>query len=168
MPIDLVRSMVSSYADQRIQMISQRVMTTENLMRIIDRYELYPDERAHASRAKLCSRRMREDITFSMISADVVDPRLGRPTKATIAFSVSYDNRSPQLAAKVANEITTLYLNENLAEPQADWPTTRRRFLTAEGDRLSEADRASSTATLAAFKEQNVNACRSWPSSICS
>src|SRR5688500_7805627 len=95
-PVDLVRSMVSSYADQRIQMISQRVMTSENLMRIIDRYQLYPDKRRKEPREVLLGR-MRDDIHFSMISADVVDPRLGRPTKATIAFSVSYDSPSPAL-----------------------------------------------------------------------
>ena len=153
-PADLVRSMVSSYADQRIQTISQRVMTSENLMRIIDRYQLYPDKRRSEPREALL-KRMRDDIHFSMISADVVDPRLGRPVKATIAFSVSYDSRASALAGKVANEIATLYLNENLQSRRqtADDATT---FLTAEGDRLSrqinELD-----ARLAMFKERNVD-----------
>ena len=152
-PVDLVRSMVSSYADQRIQMISQRVMTSDNLMRIIDRYQLYPDQRRKEPREVLL-KRMRDDIRFSMISADVVDPRLGRPTKATIAFSVSYDNRSPALAAKVANEIATLYLNENLASRRQTADDTAT-FLTAEGDRLSkQIDELDSK--LAVFKEQNV------------
>lgn len=152
-PIDLVRSMVSSYADQRIQMISQRVMTSDNLMRIIDRYELYPDKRRTEPREVLLGR-MREDIRFDMISADVVDPRLGRPVKATIAFAVSYDSRSPVIAAKVANEIVTLYLNENLQVRRQTADDTAS-FLTGEGDRLSrqieELD-----ARLVAFKEQNV------------
>src|SRR5215813_9814201 len=41
-PTDLVRSTISSYADQRIQTISQRVMTTKTLLEIINRYDLYP------------------------------------------------------------------------------------------------------------------------------
>jgi polysaccharide biosynthesis transport protein len=153
-PVDLVRSMVSSYADQRIQTISQRVMTSENLMRIIDRYELYPERRRKEPREVLL-KRMREDISFSMISADVVDPRLGRPVKATIAFTISYDNRSPQLAAKVANEIATLYLNENLQTRRQTADDTAS-FLTAEGDRLSK-QIAELDAKLAQFKERNVN-----------
>ncbi|MDY6947466.1 MAG: lipopolysaccharide biosynthesis protein [Pseudomonadota bacterium] len=153
-PVDLVRSMVSSYADQRIQVISQRVMTSDNLMRIIDRYELYPDKRRKEPREVLLNR-MREDISFSMISADVVDPRLGRPTKATIAFSVSYDNRTPALAAKVANEIATLYLNENLQSRRQTADDTAT-FLTAEGDRLSR-QIGELESKLSAFKEQNVN-----------
>lgn len=152
-PIDLVRSMVSSYADQRIQTISQRVMTSDNLMRIIDRYQLYPERRRKDPREVLLDR-MRGDIHFSMISADVVDPRVGRPTKATIAFSVSYDSPSPQLAAKVANEIVTLYLNENLQTRRQTADDTAT-FLTAEGDRLSK-QIDDLGGKLATFKEQNV------------
>jgi uncharacterized protein involved in exopolysaccharide biosynthesis len=153
-PSDLVRSSVTSYADQRIQMISQRVMTSDNLMRIIDRYQLYPKQRRTEPREVLLGR-MRDDIQMSMISADVVDPRMGRPVKATIAFSVSYDNRSPVLAAKVANEIATLYLNENLQSRRQSADDTAS-FLTAEGDRLSK-QIAELDSKLAAFKEQNVN-----------
>lgn len=153
-PPDLVRSMVSSYADQRIQVISQRVMTTENLMRIIDRYGLYPDRRRSEPREALIER-MRDDIHFSMISADVVDPRLGRATKATIAFSVSFDSPSPALAAKVANELTTLYLSENI-ETRKQLAVDTTTFLTAEGDRLSK-QIGELEAALAVFKKQHAN-----------
>lgn len=134
-PVDLVRSMISSYADQRIQIITQRVMTSENLMRIIERYNLYPEKRRSEPREVLIAR-IRDGIKFQMISADVVDPRAGRPTKATIAFSVSFDHRSAQLAAKVANELTTLYLNENL-ESRKKLTDNTATFLTAEADRLN-------------------------------
>lgn len=154
MPVELVRSMVSSYADQRIQVITQRVMTTENLMRIIDRYGLYPDRRRKDPREELIAR-MRDDIDFQMISADVVDPRMGRPTKATIAFSVSYDNRSPELAAKVANELSTLYLSENL-ENRKQTADDTASFLTTEADRLS-VQIAELDTKLSAFKEQHAN-----------
>jgi uncharacterized protein involved in exopolysaccharide biosynthesis len=112
-PQELVRSAVTSFADQRVQVISQRVMTTQNLLSLIERYELYPAVRSSKPREVLLQK-MRDDIAMKMISADVIDPRSGRPTQATIAFSVSYKNRSPDLALKVANELTTLYLNENL------------------------------------------------------
>lgn len=112
-PQDMVRSVITSYADQRIQVISQRVMTSENLMSLIDRYNLYPEMRNKAPREVLLQR-MRNAVGLHMISADVIDPRSGRPTEATIAFAVSYESRSPDLALKVANELTTLYLNENL------------------------------------------------------
>jgi polysaccharide biosynthesis transport protein len=112
-PQEMVRSVITSFADQRVQVISQRVMTTKNLMGLIERYNLYPDIREKAPREELLAK-MHDDIAMHMISADVVDPRSGRPMQATIAFSVSYQNRSPDLALKVANDLTSLYLNENL------------------------------------------------------
>lgn len=151
-PVDVVRSMISSYADQRIQVITQRVMTTDNLMRIIDRYNLYPEGRRTLPRETLIAQ-MRGDIDFNMISADVVDPRVGRPTKATIAFSVSYDSRSPVLAAKVANELTTLYINENL-ESRKRLSDNTAGFLAEEADRLARQIADLETA-VAAFKEKH-------------
>jgi len=88
-PQDLVRSAVTSFADQRVQVISQRVMSTQNLLSLIERYDLYPDIRQSKPREVLMQK-MRDDISMKMISADVIDPRSGRPTQATIAFGVSY------------------------------------------------------------------------------
>lgn len=115
LPQDLVRSTVTSFADERVQMISQRVMTTETLLGIIRRYGLYPKERSRETRDQII-KRMREDIDVKMISADVVDPRSGAPTKATIAFTVAFSDPSPDEAAKVANELTTLFLNDNVEQ----------------------------------------------------
>jgi uncharacterized protein involved in exopolysaccharide biosynthesis len=112
-PQELVRSAVTSFADQRVQVISQRVMTTQNLLGLIQRYNLYPDISLSKPREVLLQT-MRNDISMKMISADVIDPRSGRPTQATIAFSVNYKSHSPELAVKVANDLTSLYLNENL------------------------------------------------------
>jgi uncharacterized protein involved in exopolysaccharide biosynthesis len=112
-PNEFVRAAITSFADQRVRSISQRVMTASNLLEIIRTHDLYPERQRREPREKLLER-MRGDIGLEMISADVVDPRQGTPTKATIAFNVSFDSRSPLLASKVANELTTLFLNENL------------------------------------------------------
>jgi uncharacterized protein involved in exopolysaccharide biosynthesis len=152
MPQELVRSTVTSYADQRVQVISKRVMTTETLLGIIRRYDLYPTERAKDTREALLAR-MRKDIGLKMISADVIDPRSGRPTSATIAFEVSYTSRSADLAAKVANELTTLYLNENLNN-RTQLARDAAQFLEAEAERLNR-QIADLEAKLAEFKDKN-------------
>jgi len=112
-PSDLVRSTVTSFADQRIQVIGQRVMSSRNLGSIIDKYDLYRDARSREPMEEVLER-MRADISREMISADVVDPRSGRPTEATIAFSVAFEYRNPQKAQQVANELVSLFLNENI------------------------------------------------------
>jgi uncharacterized protein involved in exopolysaccharide biosynthesis len=151
-PQDLVRSAVTSFADQRVQIISQRVMTTQNLITLIDRYKLYPDIRYTKPREELL-KRMRDDIAMKMISADVIDPRSGVPTHATIAFSVSYKNESPDLALKVADELTTLYLNENLTS-RSQRAAQTSTFFSEEADRqqakILELDRK-----LSEFKQKN-------------
>ncbi len=152
-PTDLVRSTVTSYADERVQIISQRVMTTQNLLGIIRRYDLYRNLKDRESRESIIER-MREDIQLRMIGADVVDPRTGVPRRATIAFAVSYDNPSPDLSVKVANEITSLYLNENLSNRNR-LAEDASSFLTTEGDRLSK-QIAGLESKLAEFKEKNL------------
>jgi succinoglycan biosynthesis transport protein ExoP len=136
LPSDLVRSTVTSFADERVQMISQRVMTTETLLGIIRRYDLYPRERSRETRDEII-KRMRKDIDVKMISADVVDPRSGAPTKATIAFTVSFENRSADEAAKVANELTTLFLNDNV-ETRTQLADGAASFLKAQVAQVSQ------------------------------
>lgn len=154
LPVDLVRSTISSFADQRIQVITQRVMTTENLFKIIQKYDLYAGERKKQAREAIIQA-MRDDISFNMISAEVMDPRSGRPTKATIAFAVGYENRSPDLAARVANELVNLYLQENI-ESRKQRSADATTFLTEEADRLNRRI-AELGEQVARFKETHAN-----------
>lgn len=116
-PVDLVRSTVTSYADQRIQSIKQQIMSRTNLWKIVEQYELYARLRERAPTEEVL-RRMVDDIDVKVINAEVVDRRTGQPTNATIAFTLSYDGETPVLAQKVANELTSLFLAENLKTRQ--------------------------------------------------
>jgi uncharacterized protein involved in exopolysaccharide biosynthesis len=153
-PTDLVRSTVTSYAGERIQVISQKVMTTENLSKIVNNYDLYKDERKTTSMSILVDK-MREEINLEMISADVVDPRSGRPTSATIAFTLSFNSESPRVSQKVTNELVSLFLNANL-ERRAKSAIETTGFLAAESKKLEEKV-AKLEKNLATFKEKNVN-----------
>ena len=154
LPSDLVRSTVSSYASQRVQVISQRVMTTENLTGIIQRYDLYPKMRKWWPREEVI-KEMRDDTNLKMISADVIDPRNGNPTKATIAFSISYSNHSAELASKVANELVSLYLQQNIESRQQS-SRDAAVFLTDESTRLDK-EIKEQQAKLAQFKEKHAD-----------
>jgi succinoglycan biosynthesis transport protein ExoP len=151
-PQDLVRSTITSFASERIQTISQTVMTRANLLRIIDKYDLYHKQRRYNTTEDILDR-MRKDINMDMINADVIDPRTGRPTAATIAFSVSYDGEGPGVTQKVANELTTLYLNENVKKREEKASETYD-FLSTEADRL-KSHISDLEAKLATFKEKN-------------
>lgn len=152
-PSELVRSTITSFADQRIQVISQRVMTSQNLTEIIEKYDLYREEKKTETTAQVITR-MRDDISLEMISAEVVDPRTGRPTEATIAFEIKYRSKNPMLAQRVANELVSLYLNENI-KTRNEIAADTASFLTEEATRLRKTV-SDLEARLADFKGQNV------------
>lgn len=150
-PRDLVSSTVTSYADERIQVISQRVMTTPNIISVIDKFGLYSEKRKYEPISTVVED-MRDDIALNLVSADVVDPRSGRAGQATIAFTLSFEHRSPGSAQKVLNELVTLFLAENLrTRRQAAAETTG--FLQAEAEKYRQmVDRYESR--LAEFKQK--------------
>ena len=133
-PPNLVQSTVTSYAMQRVQVITQRVMTRANLVKLIDKYHLYADRRKTDTTEQLVDR-MRKDIGVQPISADVIDPRTGQPTKATIAFTLSFEGASPGKVQRVTNELTSLYLNENV-KTRTEKATDAYSFLSGEAKRL--------------------------------
>jgi len=151
-PPDMVRAAVTSFAVQRIQTISQRVMTRSNLLNIIEKYKLYTrDVRTKTTEEIVAA--MRNDIKLETINADVRDPRSGAPTQATIAFTLSFDGESPEQTQKVASELTNLFLNENL-KTRTQQAEDTYSFMKDEADKL-EAQIAEYEKKLAAFKEKN-------------
>jgi len=153
-PTELVRSTVTSFAAQRIQTISQSVMTRPNLMEIIEKYKLYVQERKRKTSEEILES-MRGDIGLNMISADVVDPRTGRPGVATIAFTLSFEGGAPGSTQKVAGELTSLFLAENL-KTRKDKAAETYAFLTDETVKLEEKITESGR-KLALFKEKNAD-----------
>lgn len=135
-PQELVRSTVTSYADERIQVITQQVMTRSTLLELVDKYGLYGKARQRETSEEIIDR-MRRDIKLTPISAEVTDRRTGSPVRSTIAFTVSYDSEVAANAQKIANELTTLFLNENIKNRQEKAAETTN-FLEQELERVSQ------------------------------
>jgi uncharacterized protein involved in exopolysaccharide biosynthesis len=111
-PDDLVQSTITSYADERIQVISQRVMSTDNLATLVQAHRLYgygQDDESIVTKVT----KLRESISVEPISADVFNKNSGRPGRATIAFTVAVQNQDPKVAHELAMEVTDLFLEEN-------------------------------------------------------
>jgi DNA repair exonuclease SbcCD ATPase subunit len=109
-----VATNITSFADQRLQTINQRIMSTTNLIEVMNRFHLYQVLKDRQTTDEIVERMRKKDIKFATISADVIDPRSGRPAQATIAFSVSYEGKQPETVQQVAAELASLYLQENL------------------------------------------------------
>ena len=153
-PTELVRSTITTYAAQRLQMINQRVMTRANLEKIIHKFDLYPKERQKLTSEEVIEK-MRKDLDFAPISAEVIDPRTGQPSKATIAFSLTYDGRNPELVQRVASEVTSLYLEENLKQRTQKTAETSS-FLQEEAKHMAEYV-SQVESRLADFKQQHIH-----------
>ncbi len=154
-PPELVMSTVTSYAAERIQSIQARVMTRTNLLRIIDKFGLYEDERKFETNEEIIER-MQEDVSLNVLSAEVVDPRTGRPSEATIAFSLSFQGENPAKVQRVTNELTTLYLNENI-NSRSQKAAETSEFFKEESERLGkQIDELEKK--LAVFKQEHASA----------
>lgn len=152
-PPDLVRSTITSFADERIQVISQQVMTRAVLLQLINKYGLYEKDRGRMTSEDILER-MRKDIKLSTVNADISDRSSGRRVNATIAFKISYDAPQPDSAQKVVDDLVSHYLNENVKVRQQSVAETTA-FLTQEADRLAKQIQAIEV-KLAEFKRRNV------------
>ena len=135
-PRDLVRSTVTSYADQRIAIIKQKLLTQSRIMEIVNKYNLYPNEVGKSTNTAIVEL-FRTHMSVDMVRADVTDPNSGRSKRASIAFKVSFMDKSPKTAQNVANELTTQFLDENVKTRTARAAETRG-FLKEEGDKFEE------------------------------
>ena len=113
-PADFVMATVTSFAEQRLQSIHQRIISTSRLLDIINRFKLYPELKGKMTTEQIVGR-MRQSIKLETISAEVVDRRTGRPSSATIAFTLTYEDKGvPDKVQRVANVLASLFLEENL------------------------------------------------------
>lgn len=112
-PPEYVKTTVTSYVEERLQMITQQIMSRTNLLEIINRFGLYRDLRDRYTTEEIIEQ-MRDDIHLETISADVIDKRSGRQSPATIAFTLSYEGKDPGAVQRVTNTLASLYLEENL------------------------------------------------------
>jgi uncharacterized protein involved in exopolysaccharide biosynthesis len=151
-PRDLVRSTITSYADERIQVIGQRVMTRATLLPIVEKFDLYRKERTYGSNEEVLER-MRRDIRVVPVSADITDRQSGSRTAATIAFRLTYSSPDPAKAQRVANELVSLYLSENIRSRQQRVGETQS-FLAEEAARKGK-EITELEARLAKFKRDN-------------
>ncbi|GAB4527585.1 MAG: hypothetical protein Kow00133_16480 [Amphiplicatus sp.] len=148
-PPDLVRSTINAYAQERIQTIRQRVMTRNRLLEISDKFNVFPRDGGYTNSDRV--RLMRERIRVSHIT---VDGNRGRDN--TIAFTVSYTDPSPDVAAKVANEVMSLFLTEDVRTRTTGAANTTE-FFRQEVARLSGLVSQVET-RIATFKTENADA----------
>ena len=116
-PEQYVTPNVVSNPEDRLQSMTQQILSRTRLETLIEEFKLYPWERAHDTMEDVVDK-MRQDIGIEPVQTQ------GRPGELT-AFRISYSARSAMVAQRVTNELTSLFIEENLeARTQASIRTT--------------------------------------------
>jgi len=151
-PDEMIRSTVTSRASERIEIIKQRVMTRANLFRIVQKFQIFKGNREIDSTTKAVDK-MREQTSVQFISSDGGRKRRG---VVAIAFKVSFEHRRPDIATKVANELVTLFLDENV-KTRTERATETTEFLTEQAAKL-EKNLQEIEDKIANYKQENASA----------
>lgn len=130
-PDELIRAAVTSAAYERIRVIEQRVMTRQNLVDVIDKFGLYSKDRDNVSLTELVDR-LRNSIDTEIIE---VGKSRRRRDETAVSFSISHTGVDPRLVSQVANQIVTLFLEENVRSRTSRASETTE-FLTSEAASL--------------------------------
>lgn len=135
-PEDFVKTTITTYVEERLQVIKQQVMSRTKLLSIIDQFNLYSEMREKHTTEEMVAK-MRKAIELKTVSASVINPRSGRPSAATIAFTLSYEGREPSKAQKVANILASFFLEEDLRR-RKDLASATTDFLEQESENLKK------------------------------
>lgn len=149
---NILSSTTVNRADQRVQVISQQVLSRQNLIKLIEKFRLFP-EITDPKQLMQAAVGLRESIQVDFISAEVSDPRMVRPGQATIAFTLSFVHEDPRTAQLVVDELVSLYLAENQRTRTARASETTEFLAREAADLARQINELESQ--LAAFKLKN-------------
>ena len=149
---NVVPTAIRNKLDDQINAIMQRMMTRENLLQLANKYKLF-NENIGASSDLI--KKMRQRIFIETDSSkDAI--RTNQQGQQAIAFTLSFEDRDPDTALHVTNELISLFLDWN-AKLRTESATEATTFLTQESDKLKvEVDRMDQL--ISAYKQQHKNA----------
>ena len=106
-PEDMVRSTVTASLSERLNVISQQILSRTRLERVIQEFSLYERERQRLIMEDVVEQ-MRGDISIS-IDASTAD-------SAPRSFRTSFRSPDPRTAMRVTERLASLFVQENLED----------------------------------------------------
>lgn len=106
-PERFVSSTVNSDVAARLSSLAQQITSYTSLLRVIQKFNLYSKER----------RRMVEEEIIDLMRSHItvqLEPGFNRERQQATAFRVGYQSRDPLLASRVANELASQFIEQNL------------------------------------------------------
>lgn len=103
---------LTTYADQYIGGLRQRVMSRDILEEWLDEFDIYPDLVGEKTPGELVGK-MIGDARVVMVTTGVMQPGSGREVDLITGFRVSFDSHDPVTAQRVATQLATRFLEED-------------------------------------------------------
>jgi len=151
---DLVRTGPAGYIEERLAAITERILSYENLLDIVERFALYTDLEDENTTQKFVEM-VKENIEMERVTTEVQSERLTKAISLTTSFKISFLGNKPDKLADVANHLASLFLNENVRAREERAETTIQ-FLEMQIENIrSEIEQTE--VRLAAFKEKHLS-----------
>jgi polysaccharide chain length determinant protein (PEP-CTERM system associated) len=114
-PANYVQSTISSDVSNRLQAISQEILSRTRLQKIIDQFGLYRAVRSRMSNEEIVEL-MRRDISVDIDTSQSSDDR----NKKVVSFKISYSGVDPKLVQQVTRQLASAFIEENLKTREQD------------------------------------------------
>ncbi|ESS72447.1 lipopolysaccharide biosynthesis protein [Methyloglobulus morosus KoM1] len=149
-PTNLFESSMSHFAEEQIQSLYQRVMTTDNVISIIESNGLYNDVKKDLSKYELAdSFKGNTEVTLTTSS---LTPN-SKSVMTAFAFDIAFSHREPTKAKEIASALAKLFISQN-DKTRTERAIKATDFLMEESEKLNrelqEVDN-----NIAIYKEQN-------------
>ena len=115
-PESYVRSTITDSVANRLNTISQEILSRTRLEKVIQEFTLYADLRNKISLEEII------EVMRKAIEIKVQEPRRDRSDQTTNSFSISFEGEEPKTVMMVTNKLASLFIEENLKvrESQAE------------------------------------------------
>jgi succinoglycan biosynthesis transport protein ExoP len=109
---ELLKSVSMGFVEERLQVITQQILTRDKLLQISKKLNLIPNPEDPGT-VENALINIRKNIELKTIKSGDIDPRSYNPSQ-TVAFRLSYSSDDPSTAHKVVTELSSLYVEKNL------------------------------------------------------
>lgn len=130
-PSDLVKATVSTLASERIQVIEQRINTRENLLSIANKYGMTGGWKERLSGTEVVDF-MRQRLLIKPLELKIPARQNNRQA---IAFTVGFEYENAVIATRVANDLVTMILSEDV-KTRTNYAAETTKFLEREAKKL--------------------------------
>ncbi|MEM9010039.1 MAG: Wzz/FepE/Etk N-terminal domain-containing protein [Pseudomonadota bacterium] len=147
-PDELAQSTVTASTQERLQLIEQWLLSRQNLLDLAERLELFADRPAMSPTAMVATMRAN-----TLIEPITLGGRRSRAPSVVSAFTISYTANTALRSARVANELVTLVLDQNVRS-RSERASETTSFFRQEVERFGN-DLIALEAEITRFKENN-------------